>query len=130
MLFSLLGPARAYSRGAMAATPRISGCDALDEAVAILRKQRQHLTEFAVSATSVREEEPPWQFRRIRITYTLTGHALNVELVCRAITLSEEKYCAIYATLRPVVELTSEFVLVEEETSERSEVLPAREQAA
>jgi putative redox protein len=102
------------------------GC-AVWDVVAILRKQRQHVTGVAVSATSDRDDQPPWQFRRIRITYTLTGHALNAELVRRAITLSEEKYCAIYATLRSVVEITSEFVLVEAESGERGAALPARE---
>src|SRR5512138_2982866 len=52
------------------------GC-AVWDVVAILRKQRQYLTDVTASATSDRDDEPPWQFRRIRITYTLTGRALN-----------------------------------------------------
>jgi putative redox protein len=99
------------------------GC-AVWDVVLILRKQRQQITGVTVGATSERDDDPPWQFKRIRIVYTLTGRSLNAEHVRRAIELSEEKYCAIYATLRAVVELTSEFVLVEEGTGERSVALP------
>ena len=101
------------------------GC-AVWDVVLILRKQRQLLTGVAVGATSERDDDPPWKFKRIRIVYTLTGRNLIAEHVRRAIALSEEKYCAIYATLREVVELASEFVLVEERTGERSEALPVR----
>ena len=104
------------------------GC-AVWDVVLILRKQRQQVTGVAVSATSERDDEPPWKFKRIRITYTLTGRGLSAELARRAIELSEEKYCAIYATLRDVVEITSEFVLVEAETGERTEAQAAREEA-
>lgn len=101
------------------------GC-AVWDVVLILHKQRQQITGVAVSAISERDDDPPWKFKRIRIVYMLTGRNLNVEHVRRAITLSEEKYCAIYATLRDVVELTSEFVLVDEETGERTQPQPAR----
>src|SRR5689334_7727446 len=73
--------------------------------VLILRKQRQRISGVAVSATSERDDDPPWKFKHIRITYTLSGRALNAELVRRAIELSEQKYRAIYAALRDVVEI-------------------------
>ena len=79
------------------------GC-AVWDVVLILRKQRQRISGVAVSATSERDDDPPWKFKHIRITYTLSGRTLNAELVRRAIELSEQKYCAIYATLRDVVE--------------------------
>jgi len=42
----------------------------------------------------------------------LTGHDLNAAQVRRAIELSETRYCSIYATLRAVVEITSDFEIV------------------
>ena len=105
------------------------GC-AVWDVVLILRKQRQQISGVAVGATSERDDNPPWKFKRIRIVYTLTGLNLNAEHVRRAIMLSEENYCAIYATLRDVVELTSEFVLVEEETGAQGEALPVRADSA
>lgn len=84
------------------------GCAAW-EIVTIVRKQRQSLTGFRVTATSERDERPPRRFRRIRIRYTFTGHDLRADRIRRAIELTEAKYCGVYATLQPAVEIVSEF---------------------
>jgi putative redox protein len=88
------------------------GCTAWD-VIAILKKQRQPVTRLEVTAESLRDEDPPWRFRKINILYKLTGEGLSPERVQRAIELSETKYCSIYATLRDVVEITSTFEIVE-----------------
>ena len=59
-------------------------------------------------------QEPPWRYRKIHVRYILTGTDLDPRKVQRAIELSETKYCSIYATLRPVVELSSDFEIREE----------------
>lgn len=52
---------------------------------------------------------PPCRFRRIQILYRFTGRNLNENQICRAIVLTESKYCSTHATLREVVQLTSEY---------------------
>jgi putative redox protein len=89
------------------------GCAAWDM-VAILRKQRQDVTGLQVSAESARDDEPPWRFRRIHVHYRLTGRNLDPERVRRAMSLTESKYCSIFATLRDAVELSSEFTIERE----------------
>lgn len=84
------------------------GCAAWD-IVSILRKQRQGLSAFRVTATSRRDEEGPWRFRQIRIRYLVQGSNINEALLKQAIALTERKYCSIYATLRDCVELVSEY---------------------
>ncbi len=86
------------------------GCAAW-EIMSIVYKQRQAVTGFDASAESERDEFPPWRYRKIRIKYHFSGHNLNPKLIQRAIELSEQKYCSIYATLRDVVEITSEFTI-------------------
>jgi putative redox protein len=86
----------------------IIGCSIWD-IVAILQKQRRQLSDVQVIAESVREEEPPWRFRKIHIRYLFTGRDLQEADVQRAIELTENKYCSTYATLRQAVELTSEY---------------------
>ena len=86
----------------------VIGCSVWD-IVGILQKQRQQLTDVQVTAESEREQEPPWRFRKIHILYTFTGRGLNESHIRRAIKLTESKYCSTYATLRGVVELTSEY---------------------
>ena len=88
------------------------GCAAWD-VMAILKKQRQQVTHFQVTAESERDPLPPWRFRRIHILYQLTGKNINPEWVRRAIDLAETRYCSIYATLREAVEIVSEFDIVE-----------------
>jgi putative redox protein len=89
------------------------GCAAWD-IMAILQKQRQHVIRFQVTADSERDAEPPWRFRKIRIRYRFTGRGLKADQIRRAIELSETKYCSIYATLRDVVDITSDFEIVGE----------------
>jgi putative redox protein len=89
------------------------GCAAWDVA-AILQKQRQRLTRLEVTAESEREPAPPWRFRAIRIVYRVAGRGLDEARVLRAVSLTEEKYCSIYATLRQAIELTSRVEVAEE----------------
>ena len=88
------------------------GCSAYD-VIAILDKQRQDVKDLAVTASSTRDPHPPWVFRKIHIHYKITGSGLDKDKVARAIHLSEDKYCSIFATLREVVELTSDFEMIE-----------------
>lgn len=88
------------------------GCSAYD-VVEILQKQRQELTQLKVSAEAVQEETPPWKFKKIHIRYQAIGRGLDPEKVKKAIQLSEEKYCSVYATLRDVIEITHEVDVLE-----------------
>lgn len=89
------------------------GC-ALWDIVAILRKQRQVVTAASGWAECEREADPPWRYTRILLHYRFTGENLKRDQLLRAIALSEEKYCSIYATLRAAVELLSEFEIMED----------------
>jgi putative redox protein len=89
------------------------GCSAYD-VVEILRKQRQELNRLKVSAEAVQDEDPPWKFRKIHIHYQVIGRGLDPEKVGKAIQLSEEKYCSVYATLRDVIKITHEVEVVDE----------------
>jgi putative redox protein len=89
------------------------GCLAWD-VMGILRKQREPVEKLAVTAESERDSEPPWRFRSILIRYHFTGRGLRAERVRRAIALSENKYCSIYATLKEAVALRSEIVIHED----------------
>lgn len=89
------------------------GCAAWD-IVSILQKQRQHVTQFMVYADSERDDQPPWRFRKIRVRYQITGQNLKEESIKRAIELSETKYCSIFATLRDIVDIQSEYEVLQE----------------
>ena len=66
-----------------------------------------------MTAESTQDEDPPWRFRKIHIHYQVIGKEIDPEKVRKAILLSEEKYCSVYATLKDVLEITHDFEIVE-----------------
>lgn len=92
-------------------TLSLIGCAAWD-IITILQKQRQGLTQFAATADTQRDDEPPWRIRKIRIHYKFTGHNLKAEAIERAIALSETRYCSIFATLREAVDIQSDYEII------------------
>jgi putative redox protein len=88
------------------------GCASYD-VVEILQKQRQDLRELKVSADSTQDENPPWRFRSIHIHYQAVGKGIDPDKLGKAIQISEEKYCSVYATLKDAVEITHDFEVIE-----------------
>jgi putative redox protein len=44
----------------------------------------------------------------------VTGKGIDPEKVRKAIQISEEKYCSVYATLKDALEITNDFEVAEE----------------
>ena len=93
-------------------TMSLIGCSAYD-VIEILGKQRQKLNQLNVSAEAQQDETPPWKFKKIHIRYQAIGMGLDPDKVKKAIQLSEEKYCSVYATLRDVIDITHEVEVLE-----------------
>lgn len=87
------------------------GCTSYD-VVEILKKQRQELNQLNVTAEAVQDESPPWRFRKIHVRYQAVGK-VDVEKLRKAIEVSEEKYCSVYATLKDAIEITHEAEVIE-----------------
>ena len=88
------------------------GCSSAD-VVEILQKQRQDLRELKVTAESIQDDNPPWRFRKIHIHYQAVGKDISLEKLAKAIRISEEKYCSVYATLKDTIEITHDYEVVE-----------------
>ncbi len=87
----------------------LAACTAMDVA-SILVKMRQPLETFSVEVSGERAEEHPKRFTSLDVVYHLSGD-LDERKVERAISLSEERYCSVEATLRPALPITSRFVI-------------------
>jgi putative redox protein len=87
----------------------LGACTAMDVA-SILVKMRQPLESFSVEVSGERAEEHPKRFLSLEVVYHLRGD-LDERKVERAISLSEERYCSVEATLRPAVPITSRYVI-------------------
>jgi putative redox protein len=87
------------------------GCSIWD-VMNILRKQKQDVIRLEVQAESDREADPPWRFKRIRVKYQIWGNDITQAAVERAIHLTESKYCSTFATLKPALEIVSEYEII------------------
>ncbi len=93
----------------------LAGCSAID-VVLILKKQRQVITGFRVSAEGEREKEEGTErkpFRKIHLHFQLTGEKLDSNKINRAVALSMEKYCSATAQLEALAAITFEITIKE-----------------
>jgi putative redox protein len=88
-----------------------ASCSAYD-VVEILQKQREPLEGLDIQCTGEQITEQPYKFVTVHLKYIIKG-AVNPKKVERAIQLSEEKYCSVLATLRPALEISSEYEINE-----------------
>ena len=89
----------------------LASCTAVD-VLEILAKKRQELTGLEIGVSAEQDSDPPWTFRKIHLTYKLTGKNLTEKAVEQAIELSEEKYCSVAATIRPTAEITYSYEII------------------
>lgn len=90
----------------------VGGCTAFD-VVTILKKQRQNVLDCVAQLQAERAESDPKVFTRIHLHFVVTGKGLKEEQVKRAIELSAEKYCSASIMLKPKVEITHDYEIVE-----------------
>lgn len=89
----------------------VASCSAYD-VIDILTKQREPLLDLQVICTGEQQPDPPWTFTQVHTQYIIAG-AVKAEKLEKAIRLSEEKYCSVINSLRPTVQFTSEYEIVD-----------------
>jgi putative redox protein len=77
----------------------VAGCLAID-VVSFLRKMRAEITAFRVDVTGERNPTPPQYYKAIDLMIYIKGKGITENKMERAISLSKEKYCSVYHTLR------------------------------
>jgi putative redox protein len=85
----------------------LAGCSAMD-VVSLLDKMRVDYKTFNVRVVADLLDENPKKYTDIKLIYELTGSNIVREKVDKAIKLSEEKYCGVWATLKDSVKITYE----------------------
>lgn len=84
----------------------LGACSGMD-VISILEKQRQEVHGFEMRVNGTRREEYPRYYTKIHVEYYLTGRNLDQAKVKRAVELSEQKYCSVYAMLIEKTAITS-----------------------
>jgi len=88
----------------------LAGCTGMD-VISILQKMRVTVDQFEVETDAVIDDEHPKKFLEIVISYIFKGKDLPVDKIKKAISLSEERYCGVSATLKPSVKMSKEIVV-------------------
>lgn len=89
------------------------GCTAYD-VVLILRKSGQKVTGCEVKLTADRADQDPKVFTKVNFHFVLTGSALKLNTVERAIKLSYEKYCSASIMLEKTATITHSYEIVDD----------------
>jgi putative redox protein len=85
----------------------VMACMAMD-VVYVLRKQRLTFTALNVRFEGERAPEPPRRYLWMKLHFTITGEVPD-PVAERAIQLSRDKYCSVWHTIRPDVNLDTSF---------------------
>lgn len=87
----------------------LAGCMSID-LVHILSRGRHAVTSLKTTFHGERSPQEPRRFTRVSLDFELAGN-MKAEHVERAIDLSREKYCSVWATCRPDIELIVSFTI-------------------
>ena len=111
------------SERASAATPMellliaLGGCTGVD-VISILKKKRQHVTDYRIEVSGERRSEFPKSYTRLMVKHILRGRGVSEQAVARAIELSDTKYCSVAATLGGSAEIITSYEIIEEKESD------------
>jgi putative redox protein len=93
----------------------LGGCTAMD-VISILRKMHQDVTDYDLRLTGDRAPEHPRVYTTVQIIHSVRGRELVEVNVHRAIQLTMDRYCPVFAMLYPRVAVTERYELIDDGT--------------
>jgi putative redox protein len=88
----------------------LAGCMAMDVLV-VMRRGRFELEALTARLVAERAPVDPRRIVKLDLRFTLKGEVPE-DRVARAIQLSRDKYCSVWHSMRPDIELTTSFEVV------------------
>lgn len=82
----------------------IGGCLAID-VVSFLQKMRCEISAFSMDLSGKRKPDPPQYYKSVELVMHISGKNITEKKIERAISLSQDKYCSVYHSLRPDIEV-------------------------
>jgi putative redox protein len=77
----------------------VAGCMGIDM-VSFLQKMKCEIKTYKMDIVGERNPTPPQYYTSMEMIISVTGNGLTAKKLERAISLSHEKYCSVYHTLR------------------------------
>jgi putative redox protein len=90
----------------------LAGCTGMD-VISILKKMKIEPEYFNIGVEGDVTEEHPKYYQKIHVIYELRGKDVDPEKVEKAVNLSRERYCGVYALLKHGAEITYEIRILE-----------------
>ncbi len=91
----------------------VAGCMAIDVTF-FLKKMRAEIKTFRVDYSGTRNETPPQYYKTMNLTIKVSGTGITTKKIERAISLSQEKYCSVYHSLREDIKVTVDYKILED----------------
>jgi len=88
----------------------LGGCTGMD-VVSILKKMRVEIEDFALKIEGNITEEHPKHFDEIKLIYEFKGKNLEEEKLRKAVDLSVDRYCGVFAVYKKTMKINYEIVI-------------------
>jgi putative redox protein len=90
----------------------LAGCTGMD-VISILKKMRIEPDYFNVAVEGDMTEEHPRYYHKMNVIYEIKGKDIDIEKVEKAVNLSRDRYCGVFALLKQGAEITYEIRLLD-----------------
>lgn len=91
----------------------IAGCLAID-VVSFLRKMKAEVSGFRIDMEGKRRPNPPQYYTEVEMTIEISGRGITPKRMDRVISLSQEKYCSVYHSLRKDIKVVVKYDIKEQ----------------
>ncbi len=91
----------------------IAGCLAID-VVSFITKMKAKITKFRIDIAGERNPTPPQYYTKVDMMLTIAGENITPKKLDRAISLSQEKYCSVYHSLRKDLKVNVTYIIEKE----------------
>lgn len=88
----------------------VAGCLGID-VVSFLQKMRAVVTKFRIDYSGERNLTPPQYYKSMELIIHISGENITPRKLDRAISLSQEKYCSVYHSLRKDIDVKVSYVI-------------------
>ena len=88
----------------------LAGCTGMD-VVSLLEKMRVEIIDLNVKVEGEVTEDHPKHFTSMHITYEFWGKDLPMDKLEKVVSMSDEKYCGVSATLKQGIPVTHSIVV-------------------
>ena len=92
----------------------IAGCMAID-VFSFLQKMRVEISSFRIDFSGERNPDPPQYYKSIDMVINIAGKGVTPKKLDRAISLSQDKYCSVYHSLRSDIDIKVSYNINNEE---------------